>query len=239
MSAAVAATGAPIRVLLVGTQLVSLAGLRALIDHEAGLAVVGQREHPTDTVAAPRSVTADVALIDHDAHDAMEPLTAMAQAGTGHPPMIVLTSATDASLPAQVFRAGARGLVFKHQSPDVLMDAIASVHAGEVWLDRSTTTRLVADLLGSGPGPPRATGRVLSARDHRIIALVADGQTNQQVAAALCVSDATIRNRLTAIFKTLRVTGRLQLVVYAVQQGLVTLPRDGARRNAESVLKLV
>ncbi len=241
MNAAATPTGAIIRVLLVGSQPVSLAGLRALIDHEDGFAVVGQREHPRDAhdALAPVPAPADVALIDHEARDSVEPLTTLAQGGTGHPPCVLLTNSTDSALLSDAFRVGARGLVFKHQSPSMLIDAIACVHAGEVWLDRSATTRLITDLLRPTNGTPGNKKPTLSKRDHRIIALVAEGQTNHQVADALCVSEATVRNQLTGIFKKLRLKGRMQLVVYACQKGLVKLPRDGMRPNAEGKLRLV
>ena len=141
----VAATPASIiKVLLVGSQPVSLAGLHALIDNEAGFDVVGQREHPRDVAAGSLPGPADVAVIDHTDHDRIDPLTTLAQGGTGHPPCLVLTASTEEALLAHAFRAGARGLVFKHQSPRVLIEAIAHVHGGDIWLDRAATTQLVA-----------------------------------------------------------------------------------------------
>ena len=228
-----------INVLLVGSQPVSLAGLRALIDSEAGMEVVGQREHPNDALTSPMKTGPDVALIDHQDGDSVEPLAALARAGNDDTQCIVLTSSGDAELLSEAFRDGVRGLVFKSQAPQLLIAAIRRVHEGEIWLDRRATTQLITDLLRSANEKPRKRKPILSERDHRIIALVADGLKNFQIAEALRVSEATVRNRLTSIFKKLGVNGRLQLVVYAHQKGLVKMQLAGSRRGTESPLRLV
>ncbi len=79
----------------------------------------------------------------------------------------------------------------------------------------------------------------MSPRDLQIVTWVSKGLNNGQVAKELCVSEATVRNRLTAIFKRLGVTGRLQLVVYACQKGLVKLPLESTPRGAKRDLRLV
>ena len=229
-----------IKVLLVGSQSVSLAGLRALINNESDMEVVGQREHPKDTAAAPPSEPPDVALVDYADQDTLAPLTAMATAAARETRVLMVTNSTDTALLSSVFRLGARGVVSKHQTPEVLIDAIHAVHAGEMWLDRPDTTRLITDLVRRSKTAPRARrATVLTGRDHRIIALLAEGRTNGQIAEALCVSEATVRNRLTVIFKTLGVTGRLQLVVYACQHGLAKMPQKARRRGARNTLRLV
>ena len=217
----------------------SLAGLRALIDNHTGMEVVGQREHPQDAMP---QVAPDVAVIDHweNDNDGVAPLIAMGRSAGHDTPCIVLTGSTDSELLSTVFRRGARGLVFKHQAPPVLIEAIQRVHEGDVYLDRAATTQLITALLR----PPRETPApqtppTLNPRDHRIVTLVSHGLSNSEVASALCVSEATIRNRLTTIFQKVGATNRLQLVVQAHQTGLVTLPLEGAETATKSSLRLV
>ena len=111
------------------------------------------------------------------------------------------------------------------------------MHAGEVWLDPARTGALITSLLRTGnrSAPPLPA---LSDRDRQIVTLVAEGLKNKQIAERLRVSEATIRNRLTRIFKTLGVKGRFELVVYACQHELVKLPR-ARRGKATGTLRLV
>ena len=119
--------------------------------------------------------------------------------------------------------------------------AIHKVHAGEIWLERSSTTQLITDLLqaASSADTPRKKTPLLDQRDRQIITLVSQGLKNHEIAEELCVSEATVRNRLTAIFKKLGVAGRLPLVVYAYHKGLVKMPLAARRREAKKNLRLV
>lgn len=212
-----------IRVLLIGRQALSLAGLRALITSTQDMEVVGQRARLQDALP-PEVASPDLALVDHDGVDPFEPLVDLGRVTKKRPPYIVLTDSDDPDLLSRMFRLGARGLVFKHQSPEVLIDAVRRVHGGEMWLDRSVATRLITELLRSD-GKARPADPTLSARDQQIVELVTEGLTNAEVASRIHVSEATIRNRLTTIFRKTGVTGRLQLVVYACKHGLVARPR--------------
>jgi DNA-binding NarL/FixJ family response regulator len=105
----------------------------------------------------------------------------------------------------------------KDKAGDVLRTAIKKVHAGEVWVDRSLTAavlkaaaredelkRVAADRIGS-----------LTARELQIVDLIASGHTNRSIADALCISDKTVRNRLTVIYDKLEMTSRLELALFA------------------------
>ena len=211
-----------IKVLLVGSRPMSLAGLRALIDDENDMTVVGVREH-MNAAAAPLDSSADIAVVDHTENDTAESLIQLGRGAGGAPQCVVLTASTDVAQLSEVFRLGARGLVFAHQSAGVLIDTIRRVHRGEICLDRSAATQLITDLLSSGNTKPRKKRPTLSSRNRRIVELVSRGLRNREIAKALRVSEATVRNQLTSIFKKVGVTGRLQLAIYASQEGLVKL----------------
>ena len=213
-----------IKVLLVGRQPLSLAGLEALIGREPTLEVIGQWLKPTDLVTSLTSDSVDVALIDHGDDEDLDPLTAMVSAIDDGPRIILLTGSTNPAVLSGAFRCGVRGFVSKRQEPQALIRAIHTVHGGDIALDSALTTTLITSLLHHEE-QPRPSGPPLRQRDHQIIALVGEGLANDQVARALHVSASTVRNRLTAISKRLGVSGRLQLIVYACQHGFVNLPR--------------
>jgi two-component system nitrate/nitrite response regulator NarL len=116
------------------------------------------------------------------------------------------------------------GLVRKEQASAVLLQAIAKVHAGEVWLERT----LVADVLGEmtrgepvQPVDPEAVKvAALTPREREVITLVGQGRKNRQIAAHLWIAEATVRHHLTSIFAKINVIDRLELVIYAYQHGL-------------------
>lgn len=230
-----------IRVLLVGTQQVTLAGLHMLIDREPGLKVVGQAADADHFPGVAARDQPDITLLDLDHLDHRRDLDVVPKIlrmTSRDARVIVLTSVSNPTVRAAIFRHGAMGLVVKQQLPAVLIKAIRKVHAGEVWLARSQTARLLADLVrprrgGAGassvPPPP-----ALSARDRQVIVLTSQGLRNKEIAARLYVSEGTVRNQLTAIYKKLGLSGRSQLVTYAYQQGFVKLPRPAGARVAAS-----
>ena len=137
----------------------------------------------------------------------------------------------------------------KNEPPTLLLKAIRRVDAGEVWLDRFTMARLLSELSrGGGRGTTDAprVGR-LTLRERQLIAVVGQGFGNGEIAVRLRISEATVRNHLTSIFKKLELHSRFELVMYALRQGLIKVPiprpqpgsdDDSAQRsNQERFLK--
>jgi two-component system, NarL family, nitrate/nitrite response regulator NarL len=110
----------------------------------------------------------------------------------------------------------------------VLLQAIVKVHAGEAWLERT----LVADVLGEitrggliqPTGPEAVKISTLTLREREVINLVGQGLKSRQIAAHLCIAEATLRRHLTSIFAKLKVVDRLELVIYAYRHGLSSCP---------------
>jgi len=127
----------------------------------------------------------------------------------------------------QAVRLGAVGLVPKERDPEVLLEAITKVAAGEVWLDNL----LVASVLSEMTRRPRSSTpldpetikmKSLTAREREIITLIGQGLKNQTIADRLCISEATVRHHLTSIYGKLTVGDRLELAIYAYRHGLVS-----------------
>ena len=114
----------------------------------------------------------------------------------------------------------------KDETPNVLLKAIRKVSAGEVWLDRSTTARLLGDLSHRvGPkAPDTADIAQLTLRERQVVTVVAQGLGNQEIAARLHISEATVRNHLTSIYRKLELHSRFELAMYALEHGLIKAP---------------
>ncbi len=235
---------APIRVMLLGHQPIMLAGLGLLLDRAADLSVVAQPDvGPTtddgDSLGPLPSFTAraknpDVIIIDIDGGMGRL-LPVLAPAVPRGTRMMILASALEQQTLALAFRQGVTGAIRKDDAPDVLLEAVRQVHRGQVWLDQSSTTELVTRLSEtphtSTPEAQRATS--LTARERQVVALAGEGLRNLEMADRLSISEVTVRNHLTAIFRKLKLSNRFQLALYAFKHGLSKLPATfGARRPA-------
>jgi DNA-binding NarL/FixJ family response regulator len=119
------------------------------------------------------------------------------------------------------------GLVTKDEPTEVLLQAIAKVHAGEVWLERRLLASVLCEITRNSevrPVDPEALKiAALTGREREVIALVGQGYKNRHIANQLYIAEATVRHHLTSIFAKLQVTDRLELVIYAYRHGLTRL----------------
>src|SRR5262245_48011590 len=142
--------------------------------------------------------------------------------------ILVLTGVRDAEAHRQAIRHGALGLVFKEKAVETLLEAITRVRAGEVWLEPTMIARVLGDLTRPQPSPRFSpeTAKIarLTEREREVIALVGEGLRNKYMAERLCISEATVRHHLTAIFAKLDVSDRFELAIYAYQHGLAKPP---------------
>ncbi len=230
------ATGT-IRVLLVCSERVTRAALRALIDGHPETSVVGDVDSLDVALTTILSDRPDVTVLDPD-HYQGDDVADLLRASITETRILLLTGSPTSTPIAEALENGAVGLVLKQQSPEMLIKAIERVHAGELWLDRAATTRLIAELSGanhlehSDPAIERAA--LLTRRERQVIMLVGEGLRNSQIAHRLYISEVTVRNHLTSTFRKLEVANRFQLVAYAFQHGLATLPSRASAAPAPS-----
>jgi DNA-binding NarL/FixJ family response regulator len=128
--------------------------------------------------------------------------------------VLVITSFTEPAIVLPAVRAGAAGYVYKDVDPPALAAAIRSVHAGHVLLHPD-----VARLLAAGEAEP--DGARLTPREREVLAEVARGRSNREVARALRLSEKTVKTHVSAILTKLGVQDRTQAALYAVRTGLV------------------
>lgn len=221
---------AAIRLQLIDDQAVMRTGLRMLLESRQGWQVVGEASSHKEAVAVASREQPDLILLDFVLEgivdlDLIPKLLAVAPQAR----IVVLTSILDPQLHQQAIRRGAMGLVLKKHAADVLLKAIEKVYAGEVWLDRSTITTFIREMahVDEGSHSPVSVSIIesLTSREREVIALLAEGLKNKQVAERLHISETTVRHYLTSIFNKLDVHDRVELIMYAYRYGLATPPR--------------
>lgn len=219
-----------LKVLVVGDYSLLLAGVGTLLNNQADmkvLALTGERREALELAAheSPDLILLDLDLANEDVTNLLPELREAAKNAR----VLVLTSVTDPEAHRRVVQLGAMGVVLKHQTPEVLFKALRKVHAGEVWLERTSMGNVLHEMTrkkAPDPHDPEAPKiRSLTDREHQVIALIAEGLKNKQIAERLFISETTVTHHLSSIFSKLDVSDRLELVIYAFGHKIARLPR--------------
>lgn len=214
-----------IRVLLVDDQALVRAGFRALLDAEDDIEVVGEAADGQEAVSSARRLSPDVVLMDirmpvMDGLEATQ-LVAADEALTSVRIVILTTFDLDEYV-FEALRVGASGFLVKNTDPAELIHAVRAVHAGDSLLSPGVTRRLVAEYAARAKVPlPASRLDVLTDREREVMALVAEGLSNEEIADRLVVSPATAKTHVSRAMVKLQARDRAQLVVLAYESGLV------------------
>ena len=197
-----------ISVLIVDDHPVVRQGLRALLEVQDDMTVAGEAGDGPVAISLAESLRPDIVLLDLKlpGMDGIAVLRPLRAAGLR---VLVLTSATEPSAAAAAVRAGAAGVVYKDIDPAALVRAIRSVHDGNVLL--------APEAVGSLVRGSRAD--TLTAREREVLAGIADGKSNREIARLLRVSEKTVKAHVSAVLAKLGVQDRTQAAVYAVRHG--------------------
>lgn len=209
----------PIRLLLVDDHEVVRVGLRTVLSQQAGLTVVGEAATMETAVrdalrVKPDVILMDVRLPDGSGVDACRDILA----SNPDARVIFLTSYADDDSVLAAVLAGAHGYVLKEIDSSALLRAIHLVAEGQSILDPTVTERALRWLRGLGNGPQLPGIEQLSGQEERVLALVAEGKTNKEIATALGLSDKTVKNYLANVFQKLRITRRAQAAAFFVKR---------------------
>lgn len=208
-----------IKVLLVDDHEVLRIGLRTLFMEAGNFQVVGEAGTMAGAVAdalrlKPNVVLMDVRLPDGSGIDACRTIRA------AHPAtrVLFLTSFADDDAVLATILAGADGFLLKEVTSEQLIDAVKVVSQGQSILDPAVTQRVLSKVRSLAAPASQDKREALSPQEERVLALVAEGKTNKEIAAFLHLSDKTVGHYLENIFQKLQVTRRAQAAVYFSQQ---------------------
>jgi two-component system response regulator DevR len=203
--------GKSIRLLLVDDHKVVRSGLKALLSDTANVDVIGEAGTAAEAVIEAARLKPDIVLMDVRLPDGSG-IDACREIRTARPEtrVLFLTSFADEDAIFATIFAGADGYLLKEIDEDGLIRAIETVAGGRSILDPSITQRVLARMKAYSVQATEQKGEQLSPQEQRVLALVAEGQTNKEIAAALGLSDKTVRNYLSNIFQKLQITRRSQ-----------------------------
>lgn len=209
-----------IRILIVDDHQVVRSGLKALLGHHAGLQVIGEagsvREAVERTITLrPDLVLMDVRLPDGRGYEACREIRQVVPDTR----VLFLTSFADEELVIESLDAGADGYLLKEIDEAALVRGIREVAEGRSILDPAVTRQVLARSRPGGAASGRERFDTLSPQERRVLALVAEGKTNKEIAMALSLSDKTVKNYLSNLLDKLQLSRRSQAAAFYVQYG--------------------
>jgi DNA-binding NarL/FixJ family response regulator len=210
-----------IRLVLVDDHPVVLHGLRGLFERHAEFEVAGTCATGDEALEAVRRLQPDVLVLDLrlPGRSGIDVLRTMAEEKLSCR-CVVLTAAIDDRQAMEVVRLGAKGIVLKESSPDALVECVRRVHRGEEWIEQE----VLAGAFGHaarGETALREAGKNLTPREIEIVRMVVQGLRNRAVADRLTISEGTVKIHLHHIYEKLGIDGRLELVLWAQEHGVI------------------
>lgn len=213
-----------LRILLVEDDELFRLGLQTRLQQEQCLQVIAEAEDGETAVELTQEHLPDVVVLDIGL-PGIGGIEACKQIKQRHPeiPVLVLTSHSQKPLIERLIAAGAQGYCLKGIAAETLVLAIRSVAAGASWWDKAATTEIRSAITNNESKfvPKSELENPLTKREQEILALVAAGKSNQEIAQILYIASGTVRVHVHAILQKLEVRDRTQAAVVAIQKGLV------------------
>ncbi|HTJ43220.1 MAG TPA: response regulator transcription factor [Kofleriaceae bacterium] len=210
-----------VRVLLVDDQTLFRAGLRTLLSTRPEIEVVGEAGNGEEALAIAAKARPDVVLMDLKM-PVLDGVAATRKLRVALPScrVVALTTFEDDELVFEVLRAGAVGYLLKDAPIERLVEAMLAAARGESVLQPSVASKVIAELSRLGASPRGSDLDKLSDRERDVLRLIARGASNKEIAAALFVTEGTIKNHVTSILAKLEVNDRTQAALRARELGL-------------------
>ncbi|MDZ4720881.1 MAG: response regulator transcription factor [Roseiflexaceae bacterium] len=207
-----------LRLVLVDDHQVVRLGLRTLLGSEPDITIIGEAGSAAEALQVVSRLQPDIVLMDIRLPD-QSGITACQQVRQRWPSVqvLMLTSFADEDLVLEAINAGAAGYVLKQIGNDDLVRAIRAVGHGDAVLDPVVTRHLLARVRRAEHEAHGAAFHDLSERELAVLALIAEGKTNAEIAEVLMLSEKTARNHVSTILEKLHLTNRIEAATYAVR----------------------
>jgi DNA-binding NarL/FixJ family response regulator len=237
-------TGQLIRVILADTQAIFRAGLRKIFALEDDIRVVGQAETLPQTQSAVTKFSADVLILESAL--AANPVEAVAELLRQAPQLkiVVVTPGSDEQLTLDLFRRGAHGILSREVEPEILVDCLRKVAAGEPWLESQAIHWMMDAFRGHNLRPSGARPKVqLTPKETLIVSCVTQGMKNKEIAVRVGTTEQVVKNYLRKVYDKLGVADRLELALYCLSHHVVdgvklppipVIPHNGDVVNASA-----
>jgi two-component system response regulator DevR len=218
---------AKIRLMIVDDHEVVRLGMRAAFELEADIRVVGEASNGAEALAKMSVLDPQVILMDVRMPK-MNGIEACREIKSAHPAVSILmiTSFTDDEAVFASVMAGASGYLLKNVSRAELLKAIRSIASGQSLLNPDITQQAKKRMTTLASGTAQLPGEDLTEREREVLALVARGYTNKQIAEALCVTEKTARNHVSHILEKLGLARRSEAAAFAVEHKLISTERQ-------------
>lgn len=227
-----------IRALIADDHALARAGLQALLASEPDIEVVGTAADGIEAVELARSLRPDVACLDvrMPGRDGISAARELCGPGVADPvPVLVLTTFDLDDYVFGALEAGVSGFLLKDSAPETIVAAVRQVAAGQGTIDQSLTRRVLREFAQRRSLQPVTAERgdeLLTHRERDILLLLAEGMSNEEIARSLVVEVGTVKSHLARMLPKLGVRSRLQAVVWAYQNRIVTVPPGGGAEPA-------
>ena len=221
-----------IRVIVADTQAIFRAGLRKIFALEDDIRVVGQAESLSQTVSAIKKFSADILIFEAAlASNPVDAVGELLKQGTSCKLVVVLQEPAE-ELTLELFRRGAHGIVSREVEPELLVDCLRKVAAGQAWLDQKGTHWVLEAFRNQATRPAGARPKVqLTPKETLIVSCVTQGMKNKEIALRVGTTEQVVKNYLRKVYDKLGVADRLELALYCLHHRIL----DGAKMAVPAV----
>jgi DNA-binding NarL/FixJ family response regulator len=220
----------PIGVVLADDHPIVLAGLETVLHEAKDIKLLARCRDGEESLRAVRQHRPDVLVLDirMPGKNGLEVLQELKREKLATR-VVLLTAALDDNEVLEAVRLGVRGVILKEMTPDLLLQCIRKVHAGEQWLEKRSFQSALEKMLRREAAAKTVSG--LTPRELEIVRMVAAGLRNKEIAEKLTITEGTVKIHLHSVYQKLELDGRMALSLYAQDKGLLSAARRSGLRG--------